>query len=191
LSEFPFGTDGNISIDAFDTRFNSDLANDLGNLLNRTVAMVNRYFQGQLPPVPSSSVELDAALRTASEAMAPAVERAVTGLEFSVALEAIRAVVSLANRYVDSTQPWALARTDRGRLTVVLAHVAETLRLLAIELRPFMPTSIARMLAQLGIADGQAGERRWGGGPPVARVAEQAMPLFPKIEAKPAGAATC
>lgn len=163
LSEFPFGTDGDVSLRSFDQRFNSDLANDLGNLLNRTVSMINRYFAGTVP-----KAVLDAELPAAARAMAVTVERALDRLEFSVALEAIRTVVSQANRYIDQTQPWALAKTDREQLAVVLATLREAIRLIALELRPFMPSSAERMLRQIGADSGTV---------------EKASPLFPRIEA--------
>jgi methionyl-tRNA synthetase len=181
LSEFPFGTDGDISLRSFDNRFNSDLANDLGNLLNRTVSMVNRYFGGQAPPLAERTEPADAELRAAVEAMPAAVEAALDRLEFSSALETLRGVVSAGNRYVDATQPWTLARSDRERLAVVMASLLETLRLVALELRPFVPASVDKMLAQLGLA-ADAGEPRWGGGPRGVKVVEKPTPLFPKIE---------
>jgi len=181
LSEFPFGTDGDISLRSFDNRFNSDLANDLGNLLNRTISMVNRYFEGQAPPL-ADGVDADAELRAAVEAVPGAVAGALARLEFSSALESVRGVVSAGNRYVDAMQPWTLAKGDRERLAVVMANLLEALRLVALELRPFMPASADRMLAQLGIDAEAAGERRWGGGPPALRVVDKPSPLFPKIE---------
>jgi methionyl-tRNA synthetase len=181
LSEFPFGTDGDISLRSFDSRFNSDLANDLGNLLNRTVSMVNRYFGGQAPPLAEGAEGADAELRAAVDAMPAAVESALDRLEFSSALETLRGVVSAGNRYVDATQPWALARENRERLAVVIANLLETLRLVALELRPFVPDSVGRMLDQLGLA-ADAGRPGWGGGPREVTVVERPSPLFPKIE---------
>jgi methionyl-tRNA synthetase len=182
LSEFPFGTDGDISIRSFDQRFNSDLANDLGNLLNRTVSMINRYFEANVPPLPEGGQEADRELRTTAEALAPTVERALGKLEFSAALEAIRGAVSAANRYVDQTQPWALAKSDRDRLAAVMANLAEALRLIAFELQPFMPSSAERMLSQLGLDAASIGERSWGGRSGALTVAKPS-PLFPRLEA--------
>jgi methionyl-tRNA synthetase len=91
-------------------------------------------------------------------------------------------VVSRANRYVDATQPWTLARTDRARLEGVLHNVAEALRLIALELQPVMPGATARLLGQLGLPAEGAGERRWGGFPGPTRVDARPTPLFPKLE---------
>jgi methionyl-tRNA synthetase len=180
LSEFPFGVDGNVSLESFNQRFNADLANDLGNLLNRTVSMINRYFEGAVPPAGPEVDPADRELTAAASGLAERVDRAFPALEFSVGLEAVRSVVSGANRYVDATQPWSLARSDRSRLGAVLHNVAEALRLIAHELQPVMPGAAAALLAQLGLAD--AGERRWGAFPEGARVAARPRPLFPKLE---------
>lgn len=186
LSEFAFGTDGDISIRSLDLRYNSDLANDLGNLLNRTVSMVNRYVGGDVPPLGADTAPPDEELDGPARAMAGAVRHALESLEFSLALEAIRTVVSAANRYVDATQPWRLAKTDRERLAAVLARLIEALRLIALELRPFVPDAAERMLGQLGVPADAPGEATWGGGPPTSRVVEAPSPLFPKIEPREA-----
>jgi methionyl-tRNA synthetase len=182
LSEFPFGVDGNIALDSFDQRFNADLANDLGNLLNRTVSMMNRYFEGAVPELAAGRQAADEELVGAASALDERVERAFAGLEFSVALEAVRAVVSAANRYVDTTQPWALAKTDRERLGAVMANLAEGLRLVGLQLQPVMPTSAGRLLEQLGLSPENPGGRGWGGFPGGVRVTEKPTPLFPKLE---------
>jgi methionyl-tRNA synthetase len=186
LSEFAFGTDGDISLRNFDLRYNSNLANDLGNLLNRTVSMVNRYFGGEVPALGDAIAPVDDDLRAPARAMAADVERALENLEFSFALEAVRGVVTAANRYVDSTQPWTLAKTDRERLATVMSSLIEALRLIALELRPFMPEAAERMLAQLGLTSEGVGPATWGGGPAAIKVAEKPTPLFPKIEPKEA-----
>ena len=182
LSEFPFGVDGNVSLDSFNQRFNADLANDLGNLLNRTVSMINRYFQGAVPSPSTEPHADDRELIASASSLAERIDRAIPALEFSVGLEAVRSVVSEANRYVDATQPWALARSDRARLETVLRNVAEALRLIAIELQPVMPEAIGRLLEQLGLSAERAGERRWGAFPDGTRVVEKPTPLFPKLE---------
>jgi methionyl-tRNA synthetase len=181
LSEFPFGTDGNVALNSMDQRFNSDLANDLGNLLNRTVSMVNRYYQGAVPPA-GAVQPVDEELRRAAEGLGPQVERALDRLEFSVALEVTRSAVTAANRYVDATQPWALARIDRDWLATVLRTLVEAERLIALELMPFIPGSATRMLGQLGVDAANPGERRWGAYPADGRVVPKPTPLFPKLE---------
>ena len=181
LSEFPFGIDGNISLESFNQRFNADLANDLGNLLNRTVSMLNRYFDGAVPDLPPAADDASAALVGAATELDRRVEQALGGLEFSVALEAVRAVVSAGNRYVDQTQPWALAKTDREALARVLGTLAEALRVVGIQLQPVMPGAAGRLLEQLGLKPDQPGERDWGSFPRGATVAKP-TPLFPKLE---------
>jgi methionyl-tRNA synthetase len=182
LSEFPFGVDGNISLDSFDQRFNADLANDLGNLLNRSVSMINRYFDGAVPGLAASPEAADEPLVSAAAGLDRRIEQALAGLEFSVAMEAVRSVVSAANRYVDQTKPWALAKSDRVRLGAVLANLAEVLRVVAIHLQPVMPGAAARLLEQLGLAADRPGDRSWGGFPRDARVTAKPAPLFPKLE---------
>ncbi len=186
LSEFPFGVDGDISLPSFVSRFNAELANDLGNLLNRTVAMLNRYFQGEVPapgPASGSDEELKAlALETAGE-LGARLDR----LEFAEAIAAIRALVTRANKYVEETAPWTLARSDRARLATVLYNLAELERLVAELVWPFMPTTAETMVAQLGTQLGRGGgwsgqALQWGQLPPGTRATPKPTPLFPKIE---------
>ena len=187
LSEFPFGVDGNISFDSFNNRYNSDLANDLGNLLNRSISMVNRYFEGRILETTSAVTEIDRELRESAVGLAALVERSFANLEFSIALEAIRTVVSKANRYVEVTQPWTLAKTDRERLALVLGGLLRTIRLVAIELQPVMPNSIAGLFRQLGLSAETPGGRSWDDVPGDAQVAKTPVPLFPKIDVTSAG----
>src|SRR5579883_809858 len=179
LTDFPFGTDGDVNLDGFVNRYNAELANDLGNLLNRTVSMVNRYL-GSAVPAPGPAEAADQELKAMALAMFEQMDRAFAGLEFVAAADAVRAVVARANRYVEEMAPWKLARTDPARLATVLAYLAETERLIAVALWPFMPTISERMLDQLGanniLTPG------WGGISPGTRVAEQPRPLFPRIE---------
>ncbi len=186
LSEFPFGADGDISLESFAKRYNADLANDLGNLLNRALSMVHRYCDGQVP-APGPEEEPDRALREAATGLFPTLERAFEALEFHVALEAVRQVVAQANRYVDATQPWVLARSDRVRLGTVLYTLLETLRLVAEALWPVMPSAAERMAAQLGVTLAPGGTwlaspPRWGARRPGERVTTQPTPLFPRLE---------
>jgi methionyl-tRNA synthetase len=179
LTDFPFGTDGDFNLDSLVARYNSELANDLGNLLNRSVSMINRYFGGTIPS-PGPEQAIDQELRTMATGLFPQLDHAFGALEFVAAADAVRAVVSRANRYVEETAPWRLARSDQERLATVLYTLAETERLLAIALGPFLPTIMSRMLDQLG-----AGAERssvWGQLTPGMRVTTQPSPLFPRIE---------
>jgi methionyl-tRNA synthetase len=180
LTEFPFGTDGDVNLDTLVARYNAELANDLGNLLNRTVSMINRYLGGHVPP-PDAGTSLDAELRAMATAMFGQMDTAFRALEFVAASDAIRAVVSRANRYVEETAPWKLARGDVDRLATVLYTLAEVERLVAVALWPFMPMTSNRMLEQLGVAG--LVSSTWGELAPGTKVAAQPVPLFPRIEA--------
>ncbi len=155
LREVPFGSDGVYSEEALVNRLNADLANDLGNLLSRTVAMVEKYFDGVLP-VPEDTLEpVDQDLRKLAGALPKKAEELMDKLLFSNALAEIFKVVGRANKYIDETMPWALARDEskKGRLGTVLYNLTETLRYAAVLLIPFMPNTPAKMFAQLGIED--------------------------------------
>lgn len=180
LTEFPFGSDGDVSLDSFTARYNAELANDLGNLLNRTVSMINRYREGTVPE-PGPEADSDQELRAMAVAIRGQMERELAALEFVSAADSIRAVVTRANRYVEENAPWKLNKSDQERLSTVLYLLAETERLIAIALAPFMPDTSRQMLEQLGAAD--LVEPTWGLLAPGTRVAEQPKPLFPRIEA--------
>ena len=180
VTDFPFGTDGDLNLDAFEQRYNAELANDLGNLLNRTVSMVNRYYAGTVP-APSAEHAIDVELRSLASDLPDKVDRALTGLEFVAAGDAIRAVVSRANRYVEENAPWKLAKTDRDRLATVMYTLAETERLVAVVVSSFMPIAAEKILEQLG-TPGQL-SRSWGLTNPGTNVVGVPTPLFPRIEA--------
>jgi methionyl-tRNA synthetase len=180
VTEFPFGTDGDINLDTFVARYNAELANDLGNLLNRTVSMINRY-RGGLVPEPGAVESVDAELRSMATAMFGQMDTAFRALEFVAASDALRAVVSRANRYVEETAPWKLARTDPARLGTVLYTLAEVERLIAVALWPFMPSTSEQMLYQLGVPENTSTD--WGQLTPGTKVAAQTALLFPRIEA--------
>jgi methionyl-tRNA synthetase len=180
VTDFPFGTDGDVNLTAFELRYNAELANDLGNLLNRTVSMINRYYAGTVP-IPTAERAIDLELRSLATELPEKVSQALTGLEFVAAGEAIRAVVTRANRYVEENAPWKLAKTDRDRLATVMYTLAETERLVAIVVSPFMPTTAERILEQLGTPG--LVSRSWGSTPPGTQVVDVPTPLFPRIEA--------
>lgn len=190
LREIPFGADGRYSEAALVERTNADLANDLGNLLNRTLTMVEKYCDGVVP-APSPEAD-DHALGNLVREVIPEVEGAMEALQIPAALEAVWRLVALGNRYIEETAPWNLAKdpAGRARLDTVLYNLLEALRAVGALLVPFLPETPARIWTQLGLdADpagaGWDGIARWGQLPPGTRVRKGA-PLFPRIDAEAA-----
>jgi len=185
LREVPFGLDGDFSKSALVGRFNSDLANDLGNLLNRTISMLHRYFGGEVPPVRT----IDEALRDAAARAAAEVDDALAGIQFSRALEAIWGLVSAGNRYVEQSAPWTLHREGKEtELADVLYNALETARIVTAMVNPFMPTSALEMWRQLGL-DGDPGSTPWSdavkfGALKPGTKAGSADPVFPRIDTR-------
>ena len=152
LREIPFGNDGVFSNEALITRINSDLANDLGNLLSRTVAMVEKYFGGTLPTERAEG-EFDAELTEVVKNMPAQVTKAMDDLLLPQALAEIFKGIQRANKYIDETAPWVLAKDEanRPRLAGVLYNLCETLRFAATLLQPFMPSTAPKIAEQLGL----------------------------------------
>ncbi len=150
LREKPFGGDGTLSHQALITRINVELANDLGNLAQRSLSLIVRNCEGRLPGR-GPATEADSQLFAAAEALPAALRERLDRQIFHEALDDVWKVVRAANAYIDHQAPWALRRTDPGRMAIVLRVLVDVLRVIGTVLQPFMPGSMGRMLDQLGV----------------------------------------
>jgi methionyl-tRNA synthetase len=154
LREMSFGADGVYNEDALVSRINSDLANDLGNLLSRTVAMVEKYFGGVIPSKKETD-DIDKSLVEMIGSTPKDVENHMEKMELSNALAVLWKLISRANKYIDETTPWILGKDPhkKERLAAVMFNLAETLRVVSIMIGPFMPSTAKKMQAQINIPD--------------------------------------
>jgi len=182
MREVPFGNDGDFSQRAMIHRMNGDLANDLGNLSQRVLSMIFKNCDAVMPGLPDTPTAEDKALLDSADAMLGKVREQMDLQAFHEALRCIWDVVSDANKYVDTSAPWALKKTDPPRMGEVLAVLVETIRQAAILVQPVMPQSAAKILDQLGIADDDRGfDKIAGGGRIAAGVKiEKPEPVFPR-----------
>jgi methionyl-tRNA synthetase len=161
LREVPFGQDGNYSRDAIVQRINADLANDLGNLAQRSLSMIGKNCDGVLPK-PGGLAPADKTILAAADKCLEKVEQAIDAFAIHRAVEAIWAVVADANRYFAGEQPWAHRKTDPARMGTILYVTAEVLRQVGILVQPVMPDSASRLLDQLGVPQQARGFSRLG-----------------------------
>ncbi len=183
LREFSFGQDGTFTREKFLQRLNSDLANDLGNLVSRTISMVEKYNDGIIP-APGIEEEIDDSLKELAIGVADKVEAFVDKLNFSQAIEEIWKLVRRSNKYVDETMPWILAREgNTERLNTVLYNLSESLRLISILIKPFMDKTSSEIRRQLGLKDEVkwADALTWGLLKPETKT-EKGQIIFPRLD---------
>ena len=186
MREMPFGADGEFSNEALIKRINADLANDLGNLVSRSVAMIEKYFDGVVP-APAEYIELDHKLIEQAQGLWVNVEKSMNALQFSNALTEIWKLIGECNRYIDLTTPWVLAKNeaDRPRLGTVLYVLLECARIVAVLIAPTMPRTPERIFAQIGVTDETlktwASVKVFGGVVPGSKV-HKGEALFPRID---------
>ena len=183
LHEIPFANDGAMTYELIIERVNTELANILGNLVNRTIAMDQKYFGGQIM-APVASEPVDEELKAIALALPARVEARMNELKVADAMDEIFALLRRANKYIDETAPWALAKDaeKRDRLGTVLYNLLEAIRFSAILLEPYLPETSARMLHQLGVKNGGVASLSRFGGMPVGGTVGQAEILFGRID---------
>lgn len=189
LHEMGVGNDAVFTPEGFVQLVNSELANDLGNLLNRTVAMMNKYFQGQVPTEGLEATAVDADYDAYVKEQMASYYQAMDAMSLSAALSHVMAIVSRTNKYIDETMPWVLVKEEAtlGQLRSVMNHLAEALRLVAHLSRPFMTQAPAKIFEQLGLSDQMDldfTQLVYGAFPAGASVVAKGTPIFPRLDAE-------
>ena len=185
MRSLPVGSDGTFTPEDYVARINYELANDLGNLLNRTVAMINKYFGGQVPTYVENVTDFDADL---SKVVAENIEefhKQMNAVDFPRALDAVWNIISRTNKYIDETAPWVLAKEDSNKeqLAAVMAHLAASLRVVAHLIQPFMMTTSNAIMEQLGLSGTFDLENlELSGFPENVTVVSKGTPIFPRLD---------
>ncbi|MDU0384014.1 methionine--tRNA ligase [Staphylococcus pseudintermedius] len=188
MRELPFGSDGVFTPEAFVDRTNFDLANDLGNLVNRTISMINKYFDGELPAYQGPTHELDEEMEQLALDTVQAYHESMDKLQFSVALSTVWKLISRTNKYIDETTPWILAKDEsqKAALGNVMAHLVENIRFAAVLLRPFLTHAPYQIFEQLHIHNealhGFEGLATYGQLTEPIMVTEKPQPIFPRLD---------
>ena len=187
LKELSIGQDGLFTPEGFVERFNSELCNDLGNLLNRTIGMINKYFNGNIPEKPEKHTDLDIELENFVNEKIIIIEKEMDEAHVSNALEEIFQIISRANKYIDETMPWTLFKEEKvEELKDVMYHLVEILRKSAILIKPFMEETSEKIFIQLGINDENL--KTWESTKTYAtfdnalKVVEKGEPLFVRLD---------
>jgi len=185
LAEMPYASDGSITYENMIERYNADLANTLGNLVNRTVAMTNKYFDGVVQPGDVSE-DIDNELRSLAVETVGKVDKLLSEYRVSDTLDAIFSLAKRCNKYIDETTPWALAKDEekKGRLGTVLYNLLESIRFIAVLLSPFLPETSDKILAQLNTDIKDYDSLSAFGALKAGTVVGKAEPLFARIDAK-------
>lgn len=185
MRAIPFGSDGVFSPEDFVERVNYDLANDLGNLLNRTVSMINQYQDGLVAPISADQDEFGEDLKKTAEEAIEQYRVQMDELHFSQALDSVWKLISRANKYIDETTPWVLNKEGKKEeLSRVMTNLAESLRLVALLISPVMTESPVKMFNQLGLSmdDSKATELAWESYGWNSKVVEKPTPIFPRLK---------
>ena len=185
MRSLPVGSDGTFTPEDYVARINYELANDLGNLLNRTVAMINKYFGGQVPAYVENATAFDADLAKVVEESIAEYHKQMNAVDYPRALEAVWNIISRTNKYIDETTPWVLAKEDgdKEQLAAVMAHLAASLRVVAHLIQPFMMNTSNAIMEQLGLdLDFDLENLTLAGFPENVTVVAKGTPIFPRLD---------
>ena len=185
MRSLPVGSDGTFTPEDYVARINYELANDLGNLLNRTVAMINKYFGGQVPAYVENATAFDADLAKVVEESIAEYHKQMNAVDYPRALEAVWNIISRTNKYIDETAPWVLAKEDgdKEQLAAVMAHLAASLRVVAHLIQPFMMNTSNAIMEQLGLGlDFDLENLTLAGFPENVTVVAKGTPIFPRLD---------